>query len=430
MAQDVFAEQEALKRRRALLDAMQAQNLNQPIVGDTGLGQALAKLGTAAILKRGQARADDESVVNKERYNQELAGALQQYLNKREGTAGTPANEMGDEAVPGTPADKRGAILQAMTSRFPELQGIGKAEFGLLGKQSGYKEHVIDGRLVRSPEDGGKPSVVGDFADQYSEPYSIPSSNGNILVRKNLRTQKVEPIDSGTKVTTNVDARPGAKFGEKLGEEKAKLIAKSREDAVAAAKAIEALENADIDVQNGIKTGAAANVQLGIAKWAKALGLGEADPQIANTEAFRANMARETLNLVKGLGAGTAISNADREFAEKASGGSITLDDAAMIRLMDIARAAAANVQMKHKDLLSSAARSSGGDAEDLAVFEVPFSMRSERVVYDPELKRFVVRGAAPTASTAPAAPGASSPGSVPGQPKRKLDGRITFGGG
>jgi hypothetical protein len=47
-------------------------------------------------------------------------------------------------------------------------------------------------------------------------------------------------------------------------------------------------------------------------------------------------MAPLILDLVKGLGAGTGISNADRDFARDAAGGRISLDGESIARLMDI----------------------------------------------------------------------------------------------
>ena len=140
--QDVFAEQEALKRRRALMEAMTSQNMQTPITGNTGIGQALAKLGTAYFLKKGQGDVDKGLSDNRERYGTEMSTALTEYLNKRNGSPGQPANEMGDEMVAGTPGDPRSAVLGAMTSKFPELQAMGKAEFAQLGKSPEFKEHL------------------------------------------------------------------------------------------------------------------------------------------------------------------------------------------------------------------------------------------------------------------------------------------------
>lgn len=429
--QDVFAEQEALKRRRALMDAMQQQNMQGQITGNTGLGQALAKLGTAYVLKNGQNKVDAESVANRDRYNTELASGLQTYLNQRNGTPeGTMSdqqandlmnNDQAPELTPAQPGDPRKAVMGAMTSKFPELQNLGKAEFAQLGKQENdYKEHVTqDGTIVRTYANG-RTQNMGNFAkpkDKFTDPYSIQGPSGPILVKRNLATNEVEPVDKGVKVTTNVDTKGKGEFAKKMGEIQAKTIDDSYQKAKSASAAIDAIGNAEQDVQSGIKSGITANVNLGLAKLGKAFGLGD-DPAIAGTESFRANMARETLNLVKGLGAGTSISNADRDFAEKASGGSITLDDQAIVRLMKIAKTAAANVLLSHNRLLGKAKTANPDMADELDVMDVPLTVDGD-IDYDATSKKFLV-GGSPMAGTP--APVKATPKNAPQDPRITWD--------
>jgi hypothetical protein len=96
--------------------------------------------------------------------------------------------------------------------------------------------------------------------------------------------------------------------------------------------------------------GAGADLRLGLSKIGAYFGL---DPSAAeNTETFRAAMAPTVLALVKGLGAGTAISNADREFAEKAAGGNISLEEGAIARLVDIGKRAAEYKVSQHNKMI------------------------------------------------------------------------------
>jgi hypothetical protein len=120
---------------------------------------------------------------------------------------------------------------------------------------------------------------------------------------------------------------------------------KSKETAQAAADAIPALQEAKDAVTAGMFTGAGADWKLKGAKVINALGGNVRPEEIANTEIFGAQMGRQVLGLVKNLGAGSGISNADRDYAAMVAGGNISLDEKSILRLIDIGdRAAKASV--------------------------------------------------------------------------------------
>lgn len=127
---------------------------------------------------------------------------------------------------------------------------------------------------------------------------------------------------------------------------------KSQETATAARDDIQAIHRAreQLDSPGGIFSGAAADVRLKVAKVAEFLGVPNAD-KIANTEAFGAAIGSRVLTLVKGLGAGTGISNADRDFAAAMAGGNIKLDEASIRRIMDIGEKAARSKIDQHNGL-------------------------------------------------------------------------------
>lgn len=95
-----------------------------------------------------------------------------------------------------------------------------------------------------------------------------------------------------------------------------------------------------LDAPGGIFSGSAADVRLKLAKVAEFVGVPNAD-KIANTEAFGAAIGDRVLSMVKGLGSGTSISNADRAFAERMAGGNITLDEKSIRKILEIGEQAA-----------------------------------------------------------------------------------------
>ena len=101
------------------------------------------------------------------------------------------------------------------------------------------------------------------------------------------------------------------------------------------------LREARSALQGGAITGAGANQLLGLQKIAATLGIANSE-KIVNTETFRAAIAPQVAAMLKSTVGTTNISNTDREFAEKAAGGNITLDERSISRLLDVMERAGA----------------------------------------------------------------------------------------
>lgn len=461
---DLETDQAAIERKRQLAQTL----LQQAMSGQQGqmvsghfvapsLLASLAPVAAAAFSSGISSQADDATRELKGKYNNMLASGLQKYFDTRDGKPGQTmsADQVDalmnhDQAPPPLAepikADPRRAAIEALTSGVGPLQQLGQMDLQQIGKSaltpkdllglSGFdpksrllaamggglpvlqperKEHVVNGQIVVGTPDSGYAPVV-DARDKFGQVGVIGQGDDGkpIYGQLNSGTGEAKFAPKGVQVNVDTAQKAGDKFATELAGKRADLLAKSYDNATAASKAIDAIENAENDVSAGIKSGATGQVALGVAKFAKSLGL-DADPQIANTEAFRANMARETLNLVKGLGAGTGISNADREFAEKASGGSILLDDQAIVRLMNIAKAAAGNVMLAHTRLLSAQQGATGTLPQDLETFRVPFTMKgNDQLVFDEGSKKFIVKPPAQLPKPAiPPAPGKTAPGTI-----------------
>lgn len=91
-------------------------------------------------------------------------------------------------------------------------------------------------------------------------------------------------------------------------------------------------------------TGVGADWLLSGAKVAAQMGFNTGDAA-ADTEMLSRELASSTLDMIKasGLGGGTGFSNADRDFLEKAVGGTITLEGKTLHRLADLNERAALN---------------------------------------------------------------------------------------
>lgn len=171
-------------------------------------------------------------------------------------------------------------------------------------------------------------------------------------------------------------------------------ILETSKAAEGAADTIRNLQTARSEFDAGAISGIQAPVELQLRKVLTAFGFN--DPRVSATEAFQARMAPVVLELVKGLGAGTSISNADREFAERAVGGALTLDNASIARLLDVTE------RMAREKLQRSNQRVSRGLSRD------PDAMKYEDFLVIPE----------PPPYTPPTAPAPASAAAGAEQPR------------
>jgi hypothetical protein len=150
-----------------------------------------------------------------------------------------------------------------------------------------------------------------------------------------------------------------------------KQMTESATSARAAVTGLNALREAKKAVDAGIISGAGADLNLGLAKVATYFG---ADPtRVTNTETFRSVIAPQVAALMKATVGSTQISNADREFAERAAGGSISLDSTSIKRLLGIMERASVISIADHQDRLNTVYPDEGGKfARERAVLGLP----------------------------------------------------------
>ena len=138
-------------------------------------------------------------------------------------------------------------------------------------------------------------------------------------------------------------------FEKELGGGQAKIILKSKEGALDAASILQTNEVGRNLLKSGAITGAGADFFVGLNQALKTAGIdaGYADAS-ANSQAYAAAMGQNTAKLIKQFGAGTGLSNADRDYAEKIVAGKITMDEKAIRKILDINDTASRNVIKLH----------------------------------------------------------------------------------
>lgn len=151
-------------------------------------------------------------------------------------------------------------------------------------------------------------------------------------------------------------------------------IKEGADAAQTAVSGLQSIREARRAVEGGGYFGAGADLKLGLQKTAAALGIANPDTlgKIVNTETFRSAIAPQVAATMKATVGSTQISNADREFAEKAAGGAITLDEKSIGRLLGIMEKANRAIIERHNKRLDTVYPEEGGKfARERALFGV-----------------------------------------------------------
>ena len=150
-------------------------------------------------------------------------------------------------------------------------------------------------------------------------------------------------------VSVSVGGQEGA-LQRKLGEAKAGIVEKGFDTAQDARSVIETLGIGRQILDQGATTGFGANFLVNVGQALKQVGVNLNSDESANAQTYMATMAQNVGRIIKQFGAGTGLSNADREYAEKMAGGNITLDERALRRILDINDKLSRTVISKHND--------------------------------------------------------------------------------
>jgi hypothetical protein len=178
-------------------------------------------------------------------------------------------------------------------------------------------------------------------------------------------------------------------------------LEKGSEAAQSAATGLQSIREARRAVEGGGYFGAGADIKLGLQKTAAAFGIASPETlgKIVNTETFRSAIAPQISATMKATVGSTQISNADREFAEKAAGGSISLDEKSIARLLGIMEKANRVIIDRHQKRLDTVYPEEGGKfARERALFGVQ-APAEEEAPPQPQQRSQTAPSGAPTAT-------------------------------
>lgn len=203
----------------------------------------------------------------------------------------------------------------------------------------------------------------------YQQANKAPVAGRDIPYSPEVQAQRLERAKTA-KPETNVTVETGEKGMTELAKAQSKNLIEQWENADGAAKALVHLREAKALLDAGTITGSGAEFLVQFGNFlATRLGFREYEDPVVNTQAFAATMGTQVGQIIKQFGAGTGLSDADREYAEKIVGGKITLNEQAIRKLIEINERAHMNVLNNYNKRAEQVMGRPGAEA-------LPFDMR------------------------------------------------------
>lgn len=166
------------------------------------------------------------------------------------------------------------------------------------------------------------------------------------LGKQNAVSNRIKASRPDTVVNVSNASQP--EFYKQIGRGLGDQFIEQRDAANTAVQSLQANAEAMNLLNDGMITGAGANTIVAFGKGLQRLGVDFAPDAIANSEAFVASRAKEVGRLIEMFGAGTGLSDADREFATKAAAGNIEMTEQSIRKIIDINERASRTVIQKY----------------------------------------------------------------------------------
>jgi hypothetical protein len=348
---DTQTQQEDLERRKALIDALVAKQAQGTSLGDVVKGFFGGGQNPQAM----QAAYSKDRDLFQQRRQDQLSGELDGYMARRQGMPERPpspdyaGNAVGP-TMPAQAANPREAIIRAMTSQLSEMQAIGKADFGSLGKAPERKEHVINGQLVEST--GGQTRVLGNFGETWKDEARVIEGR-QVEGKRNAQTNEWKPVGASGQ-TINI----GADGQKELIKEVLPVIKGARDSVMKAQQGLDASQRVLAALSDPqVQTGFGASAVTGVAALGAKLGFNGPDG-VAKTQALASDLARNTL--AAGQDMKGSFSDKDIAFLTDVTLGKVDFTKEALQDLAALAYQANHNSVLNAMDQYKSAAQFKG----------------------------------------------------------------------
>ena len=307
-------------------------------------------------LKEAEAKAKEQAFINRKNSLANTATKLGlEDLANRIPTI-TSTEELRDVAseMRKTELEKLPSLNPLQRKRLARASGVTDTEFdslelatvsddafnSLISGQSGDLEPFMEGEDVKFYRVNEAGRVYDINTSQWKDAQELG------LEPPPPQVQRIENIATG--------------MADELAKVGAKNFAEAHEGAKKAADALGSIKRTLPTVDN-MFTGAGAETKLNISRYARTFGIDVVDPdRIADTEAYIAESGRRVAEYITNLGAGTGLSDADREYAERVVAGNITTDKEALKRLLTVLKQDAERKIVNFNNLKTEVSKSLG----------------------------------------------------------------------
>jgi len=226
--------------------------------------------------------------------------------------------------------DKYNTAKQERALKIQELQGsLSKQAFDL------NKAKREDAMASVMPQYGPEVDLAGGFVqrDRYD-----PQTGQLTTVKGNKPPASV----------THVNMKQESAFEQELGKENVKDVKGTQAKARESAAIIQNIHQGRQLLDSGMITGTGAEFLTKAGQALQQFGFVKDKDPIKNTQAYGALMAQNVAKHIKEFGAGTGLSDADREYATKMAGGDITLDEKSIRKILDLNEKSSRNIIKNH----------------------------------------------------------------------------------
>jgi len=350
----------------------------QPGVTSTQLLQAAQQLSAAGRTEEALALANQARQLSQTEASQVQLQQRQEAISESARKLGLP--ELAERALQTTDEESLRAIQKDL--RAFEREEILKTR-GLPGRKAllknagiDYDPKVHDGMS----DDGILKLIEGSDAELKS---FITPNNEEVLLEVNKQGRVRDPNTDTFVRASELQLRraPNRQQVENVinytSEKLAEAGVKRYNDLATAADDATSMMNNITEVMPNLDdmvTGKLANAELFVRSSkqaiAAAVGLDPSDPTLENTQQFIALAAPRVATIIKDFGAGTGLSDADREFAQLAAGGDITMTATALRNILKILKNDADRTLTLFDDITEDIRNDQGVDP--LIFFRIP----------------------------------------------------------
>lgn len=378
---DYTAGMNDLQRRKVLLQALQGQAMSDPyssvptvrgIPVAVGAGPAIGKMLQSALAAYGMKKQTAAENTFQTDNRKAIAEAIGQYGSSPDKFAQAQRMAISDNPTLANFGTQQAALGKdflstkgaTMGSRVDAMQELDPT------KLQGEKKYIqSNGYIFEDGPNGLTP--LKDTNKTAGEIEQLMVGDKTVAVQRDSQGfYKTIAGDAPSTTVNNTNLHENS-----LSKVLSTKIGESMPKAKAAVSSIGSLGTAHDAISKGAITGAAADFRLKFGQYKTLLTSSKSDPSVVNSQTFQAAMANPVFAAMKNLGNAQSLTDTDREFALKASGGDINLDEGTIKRVLDISAANNLNTIEEHNQLLEDARKDpfyTPGQVESFQVRQPP----------------------------------------------------------